>query len=81
MGRLMLNVLLSFAQLERETIGERTRDKMSAAQRKGKFTPPHRAKITFFNIPEAHCDWRYEAAVMNDPENFLEQFRLSCNKQ
>ncbi len=42
MGRLTLNVLLSFAQFERETIAERTRDKMSAARRKGKWTggPP-----------------------------------------
>ena len=37
MGRLVLNVLLSFAQFEREIIGERTRDKMSAARRKGKW--------------------------------------------
>src|SRR5262245_35989383 len=36
MGRLMLNVLLSFAQFEREIIGERTRDKIAAARRKGK---------------------------------------------
>ena len=36
MGRLTLNVLLSFAQFEREIISERTRDKMSAARRKGK---------------------------------------------
>jgi site-specific DNA recombinase len=36
MGRLVLNVLLSFAQFEREIIGERTRDKMAAARRKGK---------------------------------------------
>ena len=35
MGRLMLNVLLSFAQFERELISERTRDKMAAARRKG----------------------------------------------
>ena len=35
MGRLMLNVLLSFAQFEREMISERTRDKMAAARRKG----------------------------------------------
>jgi site-specific DNA recombinase len=38
MGRLTLNVLLSFAQFEREIIGERTRDKLSAARRKGKWT-------------------------------------------
>ena len=37
MGRLMLNVLLSFAQFEREIIGERTRDKIAAARRKGKW--------------------------------------------
>jgi DNA invertase Pin-like site-specific DNA recombinase len=38
MGRLTLNVLLSFAQFEREIISERTRDKLSAARRKGKWT-------------------------------------------
>ena len=37
MGRLTLNILLSFAQFEREIISERTRDKMSAARRKGKW--------------------------------------------
>src|SRR3954447_535288 len=37
MGRLTLNILLSFAQFEREIIGERTRDKLSAARRKGKW--------------------------------------------
>jgi DNA invertase Pin-like site-specific DNA recombinase len=37
-GRLMLNVLLSFAQFEREMIADRTRDKMSAARKKGKWT-------------------------------------------
>jgi site-specific DNA recombinase len=36
-GRLMQNVLLSFAQFEREIIAERTRDKMSAARRRGKW--------------------------------------------
>jgi site-specific DNA recombinase len=37
MGRLTLNILLSFAQFEREIISERTRDKMAAARRKGKW--------------------------------------------
>ena len=37
LGRLTLNILLSFAQFERELIGERTRDKMAAARRKGKW--------------------------------------------
>ena len=35
MGRLTLNMLLSFAQFEREVIGERTRDKIAASRRKG----------------------------------------------
>jgi site-specific DNA recombinase len=37
LGRLVLNILLSFAQFEREMIAERTRDKMSAARKKGKW--------------------------------------------
>jgi len=37
MGRLTLNILLSFAQFEREIISERTRDKMGAAKKKGKW--------------------------------------------
>ncbi|HPQ72197.1 MAG TPA: recombinase family protein [bacterium] len=37
MGRLTLNILLSFAQFEREIIGERIRDKVAAAKRKGKY--------------------------------------------
>jgi len=35
MGRLTLNVLLSFAQFEREVTGERTRDKIAASKKKG----------------------------------------------
>ena len=38
MGRLTLNMLMSFAEFEREMIGERTRDKIAAARRKGKWT-------------------------------------------
>jgi site-specific DNA recombinase len=41
MGRLMLNVLMSFAQFERELISERTRDKIAAARRKGKWAGGH----------------------------------------
>src|SRR5262245_41734145 len=37
MGRLVLNVLLSLAQFEREIIAERTRDKIAATRRKGKW--------------------------------------------
>jgi site-specific DNA recombinase len=55
MGRLVLNILLSFAQFEREIISERTRDKIAATRRKGKWTggpallgydlDPHVAKL------------------------------------
>ncbi len=37
MGRLLFNLLLSFAEFEREQIAERTRDKMRAAKRRGKW--------------------------------------------
>lgn len=43
MGRLTLNVLLSFAQFEREVTGERIRDKIAASKKKGMWmggTPP-----------------------------------------
>ncbi len=36
MGRLTLNMLMSFAEFEREMIAERTRDKIAASRRKGK---------------------------------------------
>ena len=38
MGRLTLNILLSFAQFEREIIGERIRDKIAASRQRGKWT-------------------------------------------
>ena len=43
MGRLTLNILLSFAQFEREIIAERIRDKVAAAKKKGKYCggPPN----------------------------------------
>jgi len=42
LGRLTLNILLSFAEFERQMIADRTRDKMAAARRKGKWVggPP-----------------------------------------
>lgn len=42
MGKLFLNIVLSFAQFERELAGERIRDKVAATKRKGRYTggPP-----------------------------------------
>ena len=41
MGRLTLNVLLSFAQFEREVAGERIRDKIAASKRRGMWMGGH----------------------------------------
>jgi site-specific DNA recombinase len=41
MGRLTLNILLSFAQFEREIIAERIRDKISAAKKRGQWIGGH----------------------------------------
>jgi site-specific DNA recombinase len=41
LGRLTLNILLSFAQFEREIISERTKDKQTLARKRGKWTGGH----------------------------------------
>ncbi len=62
MGRLTLNILLSFAQFEREVIAERIRDKMAASRKKGKWVggrPPfgydvdYQKKLLLINDEEA----------------------------
>ncbi len=48
MGRLTLNILLSFAQFEREVTGERIRDKIAASRRKGMWmggVPPYGYRV------------------------------------
>jgi len=60
-GRLTLHILLSFAQFERETISERTRDKKAAAKRKGKWTGGY--------VPLGYdLDTRGGKLVLNDSE-------------
>src|SRR5262245_29334562 len=59
MGRLVLNVLLSFAQFEREIISERTRDKIAATRRKGKWCG---------GAPMLGYDVRHTKLVINDAE-------------
>ena len=46
MGRLTLNVLLSFAQFEREVTSERIRDKIAASKRKGPWVGGPRIAFT-----------------------------------
>ncbi len=71
MGRLTLNVLLSFAQFEREVIGERIRDKFAASRKKGMwmggFVPPATAlKTASWSIDEEEA-----ATVRMTFERFL----------
>jgi site-specific DNA recombinase len=72
MGRLTLNVLLSFAQFEREVTGERIRDKIAASKKKGMWMggmPPlgYRASDHKLIVVESeaaavrHIFWRYAA--------------------
>ena len=59
MGRLTLNVLLSFAQFEREVTGERIRDKIAASKRKG---------IWMGGCPAIGYDVRDRRLVVNQAE-------------
>jgi len=59
MGRLMLNVLLSFAQFEREVTGERIRDKIAVAKRKG---------IWMGGVPPLGYDVENRLLVINEAE-------------
>ncbi|MGA3844079.1 recombinase family protein [Ralstonia nicotianae] len=62
MGRLMLNVLLSFAQFEREVTGERIRDKIAASKAKGMWMGGR--------VPLGY-DLQDRLLVVNDPEASL----------
>jgi DNA invertase Pin-like site-specific DNA recombinase len=64
MGRLMLNVLLSFAQFEREVTGERIRDKIAASKRKGMWVG---------GVPMLGYDVVSKKLVVNDKEAKLVQ--------
>jgi len=59
MGRLTLNVLLSFAQFEREVTGERIRDKVAASKKKGMWMGGH--------VPMGY-DLHKGALVINETE-------------
>ena len=65
MGRLTLNVLLSFAQFEREVTGERIRDKIAASKRRGMWVGG--------NVP---LGYRVEAKKLAVVEAEAEQVRL-----
>jgi DNA invertase Pin-like site-specific DNA recombinase len=68
MGRLTLNVLLSFAQFEREVTGERIRDKIAASKKKG---------MWMGGLPALGYDVQNRKLIVNDQEAFtvLHSFR------
>lgn len=59
MGRLMLNVLLSFAQFEREVTGERIRDKFAASKARG---------MWMGGVPPLGYDVSDRKLIVNEPE-------------
>jgi site-specific DNA recombinase len=59
MGRLTLNILLSFAQFEREVTGERIRDKIAASKAKG---------MWMGGVPPLGYDVVERKLVVNEPE-------------
>ena len=62
MGRLTLNVLLSFAQFEREVAGERIRDKIAASKKKG---------MWMGGLPALGYDVQNRKLVVNDKEALI----------
>ena len=75
MGRLTLNVLLSFAQFEREVIGERVRDKIAASKKKGMWmggnNPFGYHRVDKQLVP-------YEAEIKTVRMIFEEYLKLKC---
>src|SRR6202790_861182 len=78
MGRLTLNVLLSFAQFERELTGERIRDKIAASKKKG---------MWMGGVPPLGYDCADHRLIINRPEAetvceiFRQYRRLGCVKK
>src|SRR5271165_4785728 len=90
MGRLTLNVLLSFAQFEREVTGERIRDKIAASKKKGIWMGGvvplgYRVENRALHVVEEHAEmvrslfWRYleaGSAVRLKQQLDAESFRI-----
>ncbi len=69
MGRLTLNVLLSFAQFEREVIGERIRDKIAASKKKG---------MWMGGCPPLGYDIKERQLIINKKEAETVQYIFDC---
>jgi site-specific DNA recombinase len=78
MGRLTLNVLLSFAQFERELTGERIRDKVAASKKKGMWMGGV-APLGYDGMDHQLIVNRSEAETVR--EIFRQYLRLGCVKE
>jgi site-specific DNA recombinase len=78
MGRLTLNVLLSFAQFERELTGERIRDKVAASKKKGMWMGGI-APLGYDGVDHQLIVNRPEAETVR--EIFRQYLRLGCVKE
>ncbi len=75
MGRLTLNILLSFAQFEREVTAERIRDKVAASRKKGMWmggVPPYgyrveNRKLVVDEEAAAHVRWIFARSLRSGP--------------
>jgi DNA invertase Pin-like site-specific DNA recombinase len=74
MGRLTLNVLLSFAQFEREVTGERIRDKIAASKRKGIWM----GGCPSIGAPSCGVAKDHKAALCGVSENVVERLLPEC---
>lgn len=74
MGRLTLNVLLSFAQFEREVTSERIRDKIAASKRKKEAAELIYARSTILGAAAAAGVWSVDGVYPNleDPAALVE---------
>ena len=93
MGRLTLNVLLSFAQFEREVTGERIRDKIAASKRRGMWmggTPPAGYRIenrqlvveeTETELVHHIFDWYLKLGSVRDLKNELDSKNIISPKR
>jgi DNA invertase Pin-like site-specific DNA recombinase len=86
MGRLTLNVLLSFAQFEREVTGERIRDKIAASKKKGLWMggiPPigYLAVERSLVVDEAHAQQVREIYVLYRALGCVRQLKLELERR
>jgi DNA invertase Pin-like site-specific DNA recombinase len=77
MGRLTMNMLMSFAEFEREMIAERTRDKIAMSRRKGKWTG---GQVPFGYVAKDKrlVPHELESLIVRDAFDLMVKYRQTC---